>query len=92
MMIRFFTIIFLAVVIQADLHAQKVKEIIYVGTYSTRGSEGLYVFQLDRVKGKLNPIQIVTTPLSPTFLAIHPSGKFLYSVNRGSIDEMKNSG
>lgn len=76
------------------LHAQsqKPKEIIYVGTYSVRGSKGIYVYQFDRAKGKLNPIQMVETPASPTFLAIHPSGKFLYSVNRGAIDEMKNSG
>lgn len=71
---------------------QKTKEIIYVGTYSVRGSKGIYVYQFDRLKGKLMPIQMVETPASPTFLAIHPSGKFLYSVNRGAIDEMKNSG
>ena len=72
--------------------AQKTKEIIYVGTYSTRGSQGIYVFQFDRAKSKLSPLQIVQTPASPTFLAIHPSGKFLYSVNRGPIEEMPNSG
>jgi 6-phosphogluconolactonase len=72
--------------------AQKAKEIIYVGTYSTRGSQGIYVYQLDRVKAKMNLIQTIQTPASPTFLAIHPSGKFLYSVNRGAIEEMPNSG
>ena len=92
MMTRFLTITLLTLFMQPELQAQKTKEIVYVGTYSLRGSQGIYVFQLDRAKGKLNPVQIINTPLSPTFLAIHPSGKFLYSVNRGPIDEMKNSG
>jgi 6-phosphogluconolactonase len=88
-----FLCLFLVTVFLSTLAiAQKVKEIIYVGTYSVRGSKGIYVYQFDRAKGKLNPIQMVETPASPTFLAIHPSGRFLYSVNRGSVDEMKNSG
>lgn len=66
-------------------HAQG-KEIMYVGTYSVRGSEGVYVYEFDRSKRTLTHIQTVRTLESPTFLAIHPSGKFLYTVNRGPIE------
>lgn len=74
------------------LYAQKPKEILYVGTFFGKGSEGIYVFEFDRAKGKLKRIQVVHTPESPSFLAVHPSGKFLYSVNRGAVEEMKSSG
>ena len=63
------------------------RELIYVGTYSQRGSEGIYVFEFDRKSGKLTKIQAVPNDKSPSFLAIHPSGKFAYSVNEGAKNE-----
>lgn len=72
--------------------AQKTKEILYVGTFFGNGSEGIYVYEFDRAKGRLKQIQVVPTLESPTFIALHPTGKFLYSVNRGATDEMKSSG
>lgn len=65
--------------------AQKSKEILYVGTYSIRGSEGIYVYEFDRTKGTFQFIQAVTSIESPTYLTVHPSGKYLYAVNRGAL-------
>jgi 6-phosphogluconolactonase len=67
-------------------HAQKKKEILYAGTFSVRDSKGIYVYQFDAAKGKLTPIQTITDRESPTFLAVHPSGKYLYAVNRMAVD------
>ena len=64
--------------------AQSGKEIIYVGTYSIRGSEGIYVFEFDRKAATMQPIQSVSNAKSPSFLAVHPSGNYLYSVNEGA--------
>jgi 6-phosphogluconolactonase len=64
--------------------AQSPKEIMYVGTYSTRGSEGIYVLEFDRATGSLKQLQGVQNAKSPTFLAIPPSGKVLYSVNEAT--------
>lgn len=64
--------------------AQSGKEIMYVGTYSLRGSEGIYVFEFDRKTGSMQPVQSVSNAKSPSFLAIHPTGKYLYSVNEGA--------
>src|SRR5688500_12071480 len=72
--------------------AQQGKEILYVGTFSVRGSEGIYVYEFERSKGTFTRIQIVQTFESPSFLAVHPSGKFLYSVNRGATEDLANSG
>lgn len=65
-------------------HAQSTKEIMYVGTYSLRGSEGIYVFEFDRKTGTMQPVQAVSNDKSPSFLALHPSGKYLYSVNEAA--------
>lgn len=64
--------------------AQSAKEILYVGTYSLRGSEGIYVFEFDRKAGTVKPLQSVSNTKSPSFLAIHPSKKYLYSVNEAA--------
>lgn len=64
--------------------AQSAKEIMYVGTYSIRGSEGIYVFEFDRKAGTMQPIQATSNGKSPSFLAIHPSGKYLYAVDEGA--------
>ncbi|MBL0744215.1 lactonase family protein [Chryseolinea lacunae] len=66
--------------------AQSKKEIMYVGTYSVRGSQGIYAFTFDRAKRTLKPLQTVPGLESPNYLAIHPTGKFLYSVNSGKAN------
>ncbi|MGA0557211.1 lactonase family protein [Larkinella sp. VNQ87] len=68
------------------VHAQSPKEIMYVGTYSTRGSEGIYVLEFDRAKGTLTQIQTISNAKSPSFLAIHPTGQYLYSVNEAAAN------
>src|SRR5688572_20177757 len=66
--------------------AQTKKEILYVGTNSVRGSKGIYAFTFNRAKQTLTLLQEVPSLESPTFIAIHPSNKFLYSVNRGKAE------
>jgi 6-phosphogluconolactonase len=73
-------------------NAQEKKEILYVGTFSTRGSQGIYAFTFNRAKRTLTPLQTIPSLESPTYLAVHPSGKFLYSVNRGKADAADNGG
>lgn len=72
--------------------AQSNKEIMYVGTYSIRGSEGVYVFEFDRKAGTMKQIQSVSNAKSPSFLALHPSGRYLYSVNEAAETGPKKEG
>jgi 6-phosphogluconolactonase len=54
---------------------------VYVGTYTTSGSQGIYVAELDRATGKLTNLHVAARTLNPSFLAIHPSSQRLYAVN-----------
>lgn len=57
-------------------------QLVYFGTY-TRGttSKGIYVANLDMATGKLSDVRVAAEVDNPSFVAIHPSGKYLYSVN-----------
>ena len=61
------------------------KEIVYVGTYSGRGSQGLYVFAFDRRAEQLAEIQAVGDRKGPNFQALHPEKTHLYSVSGESL-------
>lgn len=68
------------------------KEIIYVGTFSDRGSKGIYVLEFDRNSGDLNIIQTISSKKSPNFLAVGPQGRFLFSANSQGLDQMPDWG
>ncbi len=54
--------------------------LVYVGTYTFKGSQGIYTYQFDPVTGRLSPSG--STPAdNPSFLAIHPNKSVLYAVN-----------
>ncbi len=57
---------------------------VYVGTYTRKGSEGIYTFELNPQTGKTTPPRLAAKLVNPSFVAISPSGKFLYSVNEVS--------
>lgn len=54
---------------------------LYVGTYTGHGSRGIYAWRFEPATGKSEQIGLVAETENPTFLAIHPSGKYLYAVN-----------
>ena len=57
------------------------KFMVYVGTYTAdKKSEGIYRMELDLASGKLSEPKLAGKTVNPTFLAIHPTGKFLYAV------------
>jgi 6-phosphogluconolactonase len=54
---------------------------VYVGTYTSNGGEGVYLFGLNPGTGELQPLRITAGVVNPSYLVIHPSGRFLYTVN-----------
>ena len=64
-------------------------QFVYFGTYTTpkSGSQGIYVAGFDSKTGKLDKPVLAAEAKSPSFVAIAPSKKFLYSVSEGSGKE-----
>lgn len=56
----------------------------YVGTYTTGESRGIYCYRFDARTGKLAALGLAAETPNPTFIAVHPSQRFLYAVNRGA--------
>ena len=54
---------------------------VYVGTYTDGTSKGIYRFSLDLDTGKASAPALAGEAKSPSFLALHPSGRFLYAVS-----------
>ena len=54
---------------------------VYAGTYTGHGSRGIYLWQFDPGTGKAEEIGLAGETENPSFLAIHPSGKYVYAVN-----------
>ncbi|MBW3538845.1 MAG: lactonase family protein [Planctomycetes bacterium] len=55
--------------------------VVYVGTYTQGESRGIYVFRLNPDSGACTEPELVAECENPTFLAIHPTQRFLYAVN-----------
>ena len=55
--------------------------LVYVGTYTDRGSQGIYAYRLDSSTGKLTSLGLAADATEPSFLAVDSSGRFLYAVN-----------
>jgi 6-phosphogluconolactonase len=72
--------------------SQPTKYWAYIGTYSQRGSEGIYRFDYDSNTGKLTGRILAAKVKDPSFLAIHPSHDFLFSVNEVADFKGKSSG
>jgi 6-phosphogluconolactonase len=57
---------------------------MYVGTYTRGKSKGIYAWDFNSSTGKLSPLGLVAETSNPSFLAIHPNKRFLYTVNEDS--------
>ena len=59
--------------------AEKVR--VYVGTYTDETTRGIYLSEFDSATGQLLPAQLAAEVKNPSFVALHPNGKYLYSVS-----------
>jgi 6-phosphogluconolactonase len=53
---------------------------VYVGTYTDGTSRGIYRFTFDPASGAMTEPVLAVETKNPSFLALHPSGRFLYAV------------
>lgn len=55
--------------------------LVYVGTYTGKGSEGIYSYRFDPATGASSAIALAAVTDNPSFLAVAPQGRLLYAVN-----------
>jgi 6-phosphogluconolactonase len=65
-----------------DKPAANHKYLVFVGTYTNKTeSKGIYAYEFDSDTGKLTPKGVAAETPDPSWVVVHPSGKFLYAVN-----------
>ncbi|MBS1822836.1 MAG: lactonase family protein [Acidobacteria bacterium] len=65
---------------------------LFVGTSTGQGSKGIYSYTFDSTTGALKQTGLAAEADSPTFLAIAPNGKTLFTANEINRFEDKRSG
>lgn len=61
---------------------QSATYVAYVGTYTTKTtSKGIYTSRYDAAAGRFTKPEVAIETADPSFVAVHPHGKFLYAVN-----------
>src|SRR3989449_6664115 len=55
--------------------------LLYVGTYTTGKSEGIYLYRLDLSSGELKRFGTTRDVVNPSFLALALNRRYLYAVN-----------
>jgi 6-phosphogluconolactonase len=68
--------------------------LFYVGTYTEEGSKskGIYAFRFDAATSDITPLGLAAETTNPSFVALHPNGRFLYAVNEVGNYKGPNSG
>ena len=66
--------------------------LMYVGTYTRETSAGIYAYTFDPSTGEAHELGLVADVRDPSFLAFHPSGRFLYAVSETDDYDSDGSG
>lgn len=66
--------------------------LVYFGTYTSAKSRGIYVSRFDAQRGRLSAPELAAEAKGPSFLAVHPSERFVYAVGETTTLEGKRSG
>jgi 6-phosphogluconolactonase len=68
--------------IRADQTPADHTYLAFVGTYTHgTGSKGIYAYELDAATGKLTPKGLAVETPDPSWIVIHPNGKWAYAAN-----------
>lgn len=60
---------------------------VYFGTYSGGPGQGISMAKFDPSTGRLSDVEHAGEAVKPSFLALHPNGRFLYAVSE--VDDME---
>jgi 6-phosphogluconolactonase len=78
-------LLFMSITLIAEIEAQKKtadpNKYLFVGTYTGKGSEGIYVLKFNTKTGDFKAVSNTKGITNPSFLDFSPNKKFVYSVN-----------
>lgn len=69
---------------QGEMNSEEL--LVYLGTYTGGESRGIYRCRMNSVSGRLGTPEVAAEMENPTFLALHPSSRYLYAVNEVESD------
>ena len=69
------------VLLTASAATSATEHLLYIGTYTGTGSEGIYAFRFDPATGESSALGLAAATENPSFLAIDPEGRILYAAN-----------
>ncbi len=93
--LRSFVLILLSIAILISFAtAQGGKYLMYVGTYTQdkSSSKGIYAYRYDSATQEITPLGLAAETTNPSWIAVHPNGRFLYAVNEIQNYNGPNSG
>jgi len=76
----------------SNAHAADSTMFVYIGTYTSGTSKGVYLSRFDPESGQLSAPQLAAETRNPTFVALHPNHRFLYVANEISSFRGQNAG
>lgn len=65
---------------------------VYIGTYTKSGGQGIYSARLDEASGRIVSLRLAAHAANPSFLAVHPSRRFLFAVSELDSYQQAKSG
>jgi 6-phosphogluconolactonase len=76
------------------LAASKNQYLFFVGTYTEEGSKskGIYAYGYEPKTAKITSLGLAAETTNPSWVTVHPNGRFLYSVNEVGNYKGPNSG
>jgi len=80
---RFFSVLFfLLAIVPVFPQTAGQKFLVFVGTYTDKtDSKGIYAYEFDAATGKLAPKGLAAEASNPSWLVLHPNGKWAYAAN-----------
>ncbi len=73
--------------ISSSIAAEAKDYFVYAGTYTGKGSKGIYRMRFDSASGKLSAPELAAESDNPSFLAVDAKGRYLYAVNEATTGD-----
>ena len=61
---------------------------VYFGTYNRTAGRGIYAYRFQPASGRLTSMGLVAETPHPSFLAVHPTNRFLYAANEHEGEDL----